>query len=250
MSKKSKDTYLYFKGNLDKDFVISSMKKYIKEKQELDKFLEKIISPFIKDKKLKILDSCCGLGHISYLLSRISPCSTFLWVDQNSYLVEKAKKIFKEEKNLSFKISDLQKLNQKYAKKFDITINWKTLSWLPYYEEMLKAVIMVTKSNIFLSSLFYEGDIDFEIKVREYKKETWKIDFNAFYNVYSLPKFTKKCYELGVKKVEVFDFEIKKDLKRPPLNQMGTYTVMLNNGKRLQISGTVIMNWKIIRLDL
>jgi len=36
--------------------------------------------------------------------------------------------------------------------------------------------------------LFYEGDIDFEIKIREFKKESGKKKFNAYYNVYSLPQ--------------------------------------------------------------
>ena len=73
--------YNYFDGDKDKNFNISKMYGYVKDKQELDKFLEKSISPFIIDKKLKILDACCGIGHISNLLSELSPQSVFFGID-------------------------------------------------------------------------------------------------------------------------------------------------------------------------
>ena len=50
--------------------------------------------------------------------------------------------------------------------------------------------------------------------------------------------------------MEVFDFNIDIDVAKPPINQMGTYTEKLDNGKRLQISGNIIQSWKIIRIDL
>jgi hypothetical protein len=31
---------------------------------------------------------------------------------------------------------------------------------------------------------------------------------------------------------------------------MGTYTERLEDGRRLQLSGAVLMSWKVIRLDL
>ena len=139
---------------------------------------------------------------------------------------------------------------EKYKKKFDVSISWKTISWLPYYDQMLKDLIHITKNHIFLSSLFYEGDIDFEIKVREFKKESGQDGFNSYYNVYSLPQFKKFVYSLGVKNIEVYNFDIDIDIPRPPIDQMGTYTVKLENSKKLQISGAVVMSWKIIRIDL
>ena len=225
------------------------MKKYVENKQEMDKFLERLITPYIKEKKLKILDACCGIGHLSYFLSKLSKDSEFLGVDETGYLIEEAKKYVRR-KNVKFVVDDIYDLPEKYPKFFDISINWKTLSWLPYYEECLKSLFSVTKKYIFLSSLFYEGDIDFEIKVREFQKESGKSGFNLFYNVYSLPQFKKFVYDLGAKKIEVYDFQIEKDLPKPPINQMGTYTLQLRDGKRLQISGAIIMSWKIIRIDL
>jgi ubiquinone/menaquinone biosynthesis C-methylase UbiE len=242
--------YTYFKGDKDKEFAIASMIKYVDKKQEMDKFLEKLITPIIQGKNLKILDACCGIGHILYFLSEISPKSTFLGVDQTSYLIEEAKTLCQAKKNIYFEVGDVYDLPYKYLKEFDISINWKTISWLPYYDQLLKSIVAVTKKHIFISSLFYDGDIDFEIKVREFKKETGKDGFNAYYNVYSFPHFKDFVYGLGAKNIETYDFEIDIDIPKPPIDQMGTYTVKLENGKRLQISGAVVMSWKIIRIDL
>lgn len=233
----------------DKKFSITSLKKYAEKKQERDKFIEELITPFIRDKSLKILDACCGIGQVSYYLSKISPKSVFLGIDQTQCFIDEARKLY-ENNNITFAVSNVYNLPSKYPKEFDISISHGTISWLPYYEEMLKTLVAVTKKHIFLSSLFYDGDIDFEIKVREFKKEAGKDDYNAFYNVYSFPRFKKFVYGLGVKNIEAYNFEIDIDIPKPLLDQMGTYTVKLASGKRLQISGAVVMLWKIIRIDL
>ena len=245
-----KRNYTFFKGEEDKEFVIASMRKYADKKQEIDNFLEKIIAPVIIGKDLKILDACCGIGHLLYFLNEVNPRSTFLGVDQTAHLIKEAKKLCQGKKNISFKVGDVYALPSSYPKEFDISINWKTISWLPYYDQLLKSLVAVTKKHIFISSLFYDGDIDFEIKVREFKKEAGRDGFNAFYNVYSFPQFKRFVYGLGVKNIEAYDFEIGIDIPKPTIDQMGTYTVKLDNGKRLQISGAVVMLWKILRIDL
>jgi len=241
--------YNYHDKEKDKQFNISSMTKYLKEKHEIDKELEKIITPYIELKKLRILDACCGVGHISQFLSKISPKSEFLGIDQTSYLIDEANKL-SDNKNLRFETGDIYDMSQKYEKNFDISVCWKTLSWLPYYDEIMKSLITCTKNYIFLSALFYEGEIDFQIKVREYKKEKGKDDFTLYYNVYSLPRFKKFLLEQGVKNIEAYDFNIGIDIIKSDRDYMGTYTEKLENGKRLQISGAVVMFWKIIKIEL
>ena len=240
----------HYDGEKDKELIISSFKKCISEKREMDIFLEKLISPLIKSKKKNILDACCGIGHISYFLNQISPKSKFWCVDQTSYLIEEGKKLFHNKKNIFFENEDIYNISRKYKKAFDISINWRTISWLPYYDQILKELIAVTKDHIFLSSLFYDGDIDFITQVREFKTETGQEHFNDYYNVYSLPQFKKFVFGLGAKNIETYDFDISIDLPKPPIDEMVSYTEKLENGKRLQISGAVILYWKIIRIDL
>lgn len=242
--------YTYFKGEQNQDFAIASMKKYVDQRQELDKFLDPLIAPLIINKKLNILDACCGIGHLIYSLSDLSPKSSFIGIDQTTYLIEEAMKLCKDRRNINFEVADIYDLLNTHPKQFDISINWKTISWLPYYDEIMKVLLGITKSHIFLSSLFYDGDIDFEIKVRTFQHEAGKEGFNAYYNVYSFPRFKEFVLGLGAKNVQSFDFEIGVDIPKPPSDQMGTYTVKLENGRRMQISGAVVMFWKVIRIDL
>jgi|TARA_B110000438_G_C15814646_1_gene651369 SAM-dependent methyltransferase len=240
--------YKCIDGDKDKNSNLKSMKKYFKQKQEIDKELEKIISPLIKNKELKFLDAGCGIGHVLNLLNKISPNSEFYGIDEIQYLINEAKKISANNKNFHFKVQNIYKLSEKNF--YDISINWKTISWLPYYEKLLKILFDVTKKHIFLSSLFYDGDIDFEIKVRDYKSDIGKSDNFIFYNVYSLPKFKRFVKSLGAKKIHVYNFDIRKDIPKTKNDRMGTYTITLKNGKKLQISGAIVMNWKIIQIDL
>ena len=242
--------YEYYKNYEDKFYNINSMIKYKKTKQELDKFLEVLISPYIKNQKLNILDACCGIGHIVNLLCDSSPQSQFHGIDQTSYLIEEAKKINQQKKNAFFETLDVYDLSDAKTKYYDISINWKTISWLPSYEDILKQLFKVTKSHIFLSSLFYDGDIDFEIKVRPNTMEKVKNGGYYYYNVYSLPKFKNFVYNLGAKKILSHNFEMNIDLPKPPDDLMGTYTLNLDNGNKLQVSGTIIMNWKVLIICL
>jgi ubiquinone/menaquinone biosynthesis C-methylase UbiE len=240
----------HYDGEKDKKYIISSFKKCVTEKREIDKKFETIILPFIKSKKYNILDACCGIGYISYFLSKINPESKFLGIDQTPYLIDEAKKLCKNESNISFELNDIYNISKKYQKQFDVSINWRTLSWLPYYDQILENLFAVTKKHIFVSSLFYDGDIDFITQVREFKTETGEKKFNDYNNVYSLPHFKEFLYKLGAKNIEVYDFDIEIDIPKPPLDQLISYTEKLENGKRLQISGAMLLPWKIIRIDV
>lgn len=240
--------YIYHRG--DDEFYIASLRKYLDQKQEIDKLLDKLITPFIADKKLRILDAGCGLGHSIFFLNQLSPDSIFLGVDQTPIYIKEAKESFGKMPNASFEINNIEDLPQKYPKAFDIAVSRAVISWIPYYDDFIKALIAVTKKHIFLSSLFYEGDIDFITKVRVYKTESGREDFGEYDNVYSLPRFKRFVTGLGAKNIDITDFEIGIDLPKGPIDIMGTYTVKLSNGKRLQISGSIIMTWKWIRIDL
>lgn len=242
--------YTPYEGDKDKEFLINSFKKCVTEKREIDKLLERLITPYIKSPNLKILDACCGIGYISYFLSEISPDSTFLGIDKTPYLIEEGKKLCANKKNISFDIGDIYDVATKFHKTFDITVNWRVLSFIPYYDQMIRDLISVTKKHIFISSLFYDGDIDFEIKVREFKKESGEKQFNAYWNVYSYPHFKEFVYSLGAKNIEAYDFDIDIDVPKPPIDDMSSYTIRLENGKKLQVAGAVVLTWKIIRIDL
>lgn len=53
------------------------------------------------------------------------------------------------------------------------------------------------------------------------------------------PKIAKESYQT---EYTLADFD--------DINHMGTYTINLENGKKLQVSGALMMPWKVIRIDL
>jgi ubiquinone/menaquinone biosynthesis C-methylase UbiE len=237
------------KGN-DINHEVSSMMKYEDTKQEIDKLLEQLIMPYIFNQKLKILDACCGIGHISRLLGTMSNSSKIIGFDIEGELIEVGRSLSQSFSNIELHSEDIFQAISHSENKYDISVCWKTLSWLDYYEDLLTALVHSTKKHIFISSLFYDGDIDFSIMVREFKKDAGKEGFNKNYNVYSLPQFKRFSYSLGVKNIDVTDFDIKIDIPSPLIDEMGTYTVCDSDGKRIQISGAVVQHWKIIRIDL
>ena len=228
--------YIYSKG--DEAENIASMRGYATRKQEIDKMLSYLIEPYIKDKTLRLLDAACGIGHLSAILGEMSPTSTFFGVDQTAAFVEEAKKLYASNAQASFRVMDVEDMPIEFSKAFDVTVCRGVISWIPYYEEFMTALMAVTKDHIFVSSLFYDGDIDFEIRVREFQKEGARDGFNKFYNVYSFSRFKKFLLASGARDVVPFDFNIGIELPRGSADSMGTYTVKLDTGELLQISGS------------
>ncbi len=132
---------------------------------------------------------------------------------------------------------------------FDIVINWMTLLALDGYKEPLKNLVKTTTGggHIFISSLFNDHEVDIYAKVNDYTRPSGKAGVRANYNTYSIKNFIEYTYSLGVSKVEVYDFEIGIDLPKTTKG-IGTYTLKLENGKRIQVSAGYLMNWKIIHI--
>lgn len=247
---KKKVSRRYFVGSEDKEFNVKSMRKYIGQKQELDKRLGELVEPILSKGSPHVLDMCCGLGHLILHLKRDFPSAVYVGVDQTPYLVEEARGLSKAVPGVSFEVGDLFKIPKRFEKKFDVTICWKTLSWLPGYEKALRCLMRTAKKHLFVSALFYEGDIDYEIKVREYAKDRGKKGRDAYYNIYSLPRFERFALQNGAKRVRSHDFKIGIDLPRGDIDHMATYTVPLRNGERMQMSGALPMPWKIVHIEL
>lgn len=242
--------HVYHQG--DDAYAVSSMKKYFDKKQEMDKLLDVLIAPYIVNNNLQILDAGCGIGHSIYFLNELSPGSQFLGVDQTEVYIKEATKFFGSLENAKFVTANVEELPAKYSKFFDVAVSRAVISWMPGYEKFMQALVAVTKKHIFVSSLFYDGDVDFFSTIKMYKGESGVNTETAteLRNVYSFPRFKKFVESLGAKEVVAVDFEMPIDLPKPSVDMVATFTEKLANGKRLQISGAIIMSWKWVRIDL
>jgi ubiquinone/menaquinone biosynthesis C-methylase UbiE len=248
----SRDMY-EFRHQREREYAVGSMKRYYETKQEVVKFFEELTAPFFTEhKEALVLDACCGLGDLTYFLSRAHPQARFVGIDRATFLLDEARQICEGNANITFTEADVLALSQRFEPRtFDLTVCKQTLSWLPDYKEAVREMMAVTKRSIFASSLFYDGRIDYNIRVREYVTEAGRDDYSSFYNIYSLPVFREFCLAHGAKEVAAFDFDIEIDLPAPDdLDRMGTHTLRLESGKRVQVSGALLMPWKIVRIDL
>lgn len=193
----------------------------------------------------KILDVGSGEGASLSFLAGGFPKSEFIGVDINKTLVKKGNLLFNKmgQKNCFLEVGDLYALNKKYKNVFDGVISLQTLSWLPEYKVPLKQIIKLNPSWIAISSLFYDGFVECEIKVKDYTNV--RTPQEVFYNVYSLKLVENFLKKHGYKKFKYVPFIIDADVEKNSDGKMGTYTLKTEKG-RIQISGPLLMNWYFI----
>ena len=71
-------------------------------------------------------------------------------------------------------------------------------------------------------------------------------DIKGDLNIYPLPHVKNYFNKLGYSHFEYLRFDIDIDLPKPKSKGMATYTEMLKNGRRIQISSGILMNWYFI----
>ena len=169
----------------------------------------------------------------------------YFGIDYSELFIKESKEHFKSNKNIDFNVADVFNLPEKYTKKFDITINYKTLSWLPYYEDCIKELIKVTKDKVYITSLFNEGNIESITKI--YTDE----NNYTYLNTYSLEKFKKFVEAQGAKVVDITPMQLDFDLEKPKdINELSTYTQLLADNSRLEITANTLLNWKLVTIKV
>lgn len=179
-----------------------------------------------------------------FYLSNMFENSFFTGIDISEELVEYGNRQLKVKNNCRLYQGDWYRLDENWKNKFDGIISFQTLSWLPEYETPLEKLAVLNPKWIAISSLFYEGDIEYNIKLKNYyrPKEDKKYD-EAYYNIYSLVRVKEHLKNLGYAKFDFIPFEIDIDLPKPDNLDLGTYTVKTKKDKRIQISAALMMPW-------
>jgi hypothetical protein len=120
----------------------------------------------------------------------------------------------------------------------------QTISWLESYDEVLKSFFKTKPDWILLTSLFYDGLVDAQIKITDWTKSVaGKKGRQTFYNIYSIPRFTDFAEKSGYRLDCASPFQLPIDLDRPSDKGMGTYTIKRDTGERIQVSGPLMMPW-------
>lgn len=201
------------------------------------------------DSRLKILDMCSGLGaNIAYMKKRFPSC-TFSGIDINPDLVERGNKYLDELKlsNCRLERGDLFDLDKRYIGQFDGITCYQTLSWLPEFQTPLVKMLELGPRWVGLTSLFFDGDVSCKIEVQDFSTPILGMSSKeSFYNVYAIPQIKLLFESQGFDDFSYAPFEIDVDLPKPASKGMGTYTVRSENGRRLQISGPLLLSWYFV----
>ena len=207
--------------------------------------LEKFISAHTSIEG-NILDLACGGGAVDAYIAKLHPQVNMKGID----IVDRAFGMLDEfadedvRKRVSLEVGDWYNLDRKYVNAFDGVITVQALSWLEHWKRPLEKIIELNPKWIALSSLFYEGRIEFQVKVMDYERNNEIGDHEeTYYNVYSLPIVRDYLYEKGYTIFDAKPFEIDIDIPKPNHLDLGTYTVKTENGNRLQISAGMLMPW-------
>lgn len=203
-----------------------------------------------KERKDNILDVGAGMGGQMRYMAKKYPKSYFFGIDINPQLVKAGSEFFKklEKKNCKLVRGDLYALNKKYIGKYNGIVSYQTLSWLPDYELPILKMAELKADWVAITSLFYEGNVSCKAVIRDYTVPVGDKSYKeSFYNTYCLRHCRELFKKCGYSKFDYIPFEINIDLpKSKNKGGMGTYTEKLANGKRIQISGPLLMNWYFI----
>lgn len=208
-----------------------------------DNFLSRRISIGGGD---KILDLACGGGANEYYFANKYPSAEFIGMDIDTSLFCLFHKYGGSLKNVTLIGGDWFNISEQHIGKYNGVISLQSLSWLPEWEKPLEEICKLQPQFIAMSSLFYEGNIDYCIKLKNFERpENNKKYSECYYNIYPLPKIQFFLDERGYK-MEYEPFEIDIDIPKPKSKDIGTYTIKTEDGKRLQISAAMLMPWYFI----
>ncbi len=198
----------------------------------------------------KILDMACGAGANTLYMANRFKDSQFVGLDVNEELIICGNNQIEKNSfygNCRLYKGDWFNPDNKWIGVFDGIISFQTLFMFPEYKEALKMLTKLQPKWIGLSSLFYEGKIEYTNKFRNYYRPSECKEYtDTYYNIHSIPLFKEYMNTLGYSRFEYIPFDIDIDLPKIDSLDIGTYTIKTEDGKRIQVSGGLMMPWYFV----
>jgi len=186
------------------------------------------------NKIYRCLDVGCGAGANIFHISKEIPFFYFEGLDIRKDLLEFAKKRLP---NINFYSADF--LNFNINKQYDILTAMQFISFVPFdMKDFIIKANELAKEYIILTSLFSEGWLE-QHTIAHDLKENWE----GIYKIYSLERLKEiVAHVIPNSSIIIEPFNIDIELPKKS-NQFGTYTVKVQDGNLLQISGYMLMPW-------
>lgn len=218
----------------------------VDNKTEQQKALERIL--FERDIVPQfIADIACGGGGASAHLAKYYPQSQFTLVDANEDAITMARQAT-ENFSATCVVGDICNLKLN-SDSFDLVICWQTLSWLDNPGIALRELVRICKPGgmVLASSLFnLSHDVDVYSTVIDHTRPSAGYGMRYSYNTYSI-RTVREWLSGLVTYLNIHEFSMPIDLSHDERG-IGTYTVKLETGNRLQISAGMLLNWGILEV--
>jgi len=216
----------------------------VSRKSEQHKRLERMLQAH-RLQPVSIADVACGGGGSSLHLTELYPDAHYTLVDLNEEAVGMARETMRGHK-ATCSVGDIYHLELPDSA-FDLVVCWQTLSWIEQPEVALRELVRICKPGalVYASSLFdSHHDVDVYSRVFDHTRPSSAHGRHYVYNTYSLRSVREWLAGL-VRELHVHEFEIPIDLNYEGKG-LGTRTVRLETGKRLQLSAGMLLNWGIL----
>ena len=239
---KNNHNYLHVTRTNSKGYSSYHDKQFQEIKRSTVKFYDWIESLNIlsSESTIHVADVGAGQGANVLYASKRYPEAKFTGIDINPDLIKKGNRHIERQTNCRLLVGDLYNFDQKHIGAYEGIVSLQVLPFLPDYEIPIQKMIELSPTFIAMSALLYDGDVECNIKMHDFSEPHGRT-FN--YNTYSLLRIIECFYSYGYRNVNYSPFEIDIDIPKPKSTGMGTYTENLENGRRIQISGPLLMNW-------
>ena len=187
---------------------------------------------------ISIVDAGCGAGHFYPSLLTAGEQLSYLGVDITEPYIKLAQETFRNDNRAKFVITDMFNMGIADAS-FDIGLCYMVLPFLPDYRKATQELFRVVRQHAFFRLLLS----DHTYIIKRFKNHSNGEQENpsfVYYNIYSQQEFTNYLCDLGAKDIQIYDDEF--NLSFAKRDGWSTYTY-----GDLQISGNLVMTWKVIR---
>lgn len=192
-----------------------------------------------------IVDLCSGSGANLYWLNKRRPELELIGVEIAPELVDIGNSQFAHRgvEHATMVQGDVYKLDAVKLPKADGVIAIQTVSWLPDEVAFIKSATALDSDWIALTGLMIDGSHTFRTVINDHADQAHGVNY---YNTFSIEYLTGLLAAAGYTEIFCEPFNIELDLPRPKQSGLGTYTENTTDGRRLQISGALLMNWHFL----
>jgi ubiquinone/menaquinone biosynthesis C-methylase UbiE len=231
---------------VDKDTSAKYYQSSLSRKTEQQKMLERMLAE-ARVSPRDVADIACGGGGSTYHLAQLYPQARFTLIDANEDAIAMARQA-NTGLDARCAVGDIYQLDLP-SESFDLVICWQTLSWIEDPKAALRELLRICRpgARVYASSLFnVHHDVDVYSKVEDRTRPSAAQGLRYSYNTYSLASIRDWIGD-AVTHLAVHEFEIPVDLAASGRG-LGTFTARLDDGRRLQLSGGMLLNWGILEL--